>query len=63
MTNRCHTFLALDCERVHEGCQETGEDIAVELRRREEITALITSGEITHSLVVAAFYLDEHRRG
>lgn len=63
MTNRCHTFLALDCERAHAGRQETDEDIAIELRRRDEITGLILSGEITHSLVVAAFYLDDHRRG
>jgi hypothetical protein len=63
LTNRCHSFLALDCERVHDGQQESAEDITVELRRRDEIAALILRGEITHSLVVAAFYLDDHRGG
>jgi len=60
--NRCHSFLALGCERIHEGRQEAGEDIVVELRRREEIPGLILNGEISHSLVVAAFFLEEHRR-
>ena len=56
--NRCHSYLALGCERVHGGRPDSGEDIQVELRDRADIPALIRSGEITHSLVVAAFHLD-----
>ena len=32
--NRCHSFLALDCVKRHEGRQDAGEDIAVELHPR-----------------------------
>ena len=56
--NRCHCYLALGCERVHAGRPDSGEDIQVELRDRAGIPALIRSGEITHSLVVAAFHLE-----
>ncbi len=55
--NRCYSYLALDCERVHQGHPEPGEDIAVELRALGEISGLIAAGEITHSLVICAFYL------
>ena len=60
--NRCHHFLALGCRRVHGGRQDAGEDILVELRDRAEIPDLIRSGEITHSLVVAAFHLESLTR-
>ena len=56
--NRCFSYLALGCEQVHSGHQDVGEDIHVELRDRAEIPALIRAGEITHSLVVAAFHLE-----
>jgi len=56
-TNKCHSFVALGCEKVHEGEQDLSEDIAVELRRQDEVPGLIRSGEITHSLVLTAFYL------
>ena len=54
--NRCYSYLARDCERVHRGHPEAGEDIAVELRALSEISRLIAAGEITHSLVICAFY-------
>ena len=54
--NRCYSYLARDCERVHQGHPEAGEDIAVELRALGEISGLIAAGEITHSLVICAFY-------
>ena len=56
--NRCHSFLALGCSRAHAGRPDAGEDILVELRDRAAIPELIRSGEITHSLVVAAFHLE-----
>jgi ADP-ribose pyrophosphatase len=62
LNNRVHSFLALDCRQVHEGSQETSEDIAVELRPRGDIPGLILRGDISHSLVVAAFYLEQAQR-
>ncbi|PTL77688.1 NUDIX hydrolase [Vitiosangium sp. GDMCC 1.1324] len=56
--NVCHSYLALDCEKVHEGRQDAGEDIAVELHPRARVPQLLQSGVITHSLVVAAFFLE-----
>lgn len=61
-TNRCHTFLALGCERAHAGEQDHGEDITVELHPRATLHALVASGEISHSLVVAAFFLEALKR-
>jgi ADP-ribose pyrophosphatase len=56
--NRCHTFLALGCERRGRVHLDAGEDIAVELCPRAQVAALVRSGEITHALVVAAFHLE-----
>lgn len=56
--NRCHSFLALGCVKAHEGRQDAGEDIAVELHPRSTVPQLILGGAITHSLVVVAFYLE-----
>ena len=60
-SNVCHSYLALDCVKQHEGRQDAGEDIAVELHPRSAVPQLILGGAITHSLVVVAFYL-EHLR-
>jgi ADP-ribose pyrophosphatase len=59
--NLCHSYLALDCVKVHEGQQDAGEDITVELYPRSRVPQLILGGIITHSLVVVAFFL-EHLR-
>lgn len=56
-TNRVHSFLALDCERAHDGAPEGGEDIAVELHPRSEVPRLVAEGRITHPFAVAALYL------
>ena len=61
--NRCHSYLALDCEKAHEGRQDAGEDIAVELHPRSAVSRLILDGTITHSLVVVAFFLEHLRAG
>jgi 8-oxo-dGTP pyrophosphatase MutT (NUDIX family) len=60
--NRCHSFLALDCVKAHPGSPEPSEDIAVELRKWDEIPRLICAGRITHALVIAAFHLERLRR-
>jgi 8-oxo-dGTP pyrophosphatase MutT (NUDIX family) len=56
-TNRCHSFIALDCEQVHGGRPDESEDIQVELRAQDEVAELIRSGQVTHSLVLTALYL------
>jgi 8-oxo-dGTP pyrophosphatase MutT (NUDIX family) len=56
-TNRCHAYLALDCDKAHDGRPDEGEDILVELRAQDEVAELIRSGQVTHSLVLTAFYL------
>lgn len=57
-TNRLHSYLARDCRQVHAGHQDGSEDIEVVLVDRKDIARLVTSGEISHSLVLAAFLFD-----
>ena len=54
--NQCYTFLARDVFLAGEQQQDDKEDIEVLLRPISEIPRLIREGEITHSLVLAAFY-------
>jgi ADP-ribose pyrophosphatase len=56
LTNRCFTYLARDVVRVQTQEQDDKEDIEVEMRSLEEVPRLIRQGEITHALVLAAFY-------
>lgn len=60
--NRCYTFLARNARPVREQALDGAEEIEVVLIDPDEVPALITGGEITHALVVAAFYLfDQYR--
>jgi 8-oxo-dGTP pyrophosphatase MutT (NUDIX family) len=56
-TNRCHTFLARDL--TAKGPPEPDGNEAFELERvpLDRVSRLIAAGDITHALVVAAFYL------
>jgi 8-oxo-dGTP pyrophosphatase MutT (NUDIX family) len=54
--NLCHSFLATGATRVGEPRPDPGEVIEVEERDLSEIPGLISSGQITHALVVAAFF-------
>ena len=54
--NHCHTFLALNAHWVQTPEFDGAEDIAVEKIPLTAVPHLITSGKITHSLVVCAFY-------
>jgi ADP-ribose pyrophosphatase len=56
LNNRCYTFLAKDVAFSGARCQDDREDIEVLLRPLGGIPSLIREGEISHSLVVAAFY-------
>ncbi len=65
LNNRCHSFLALNS--FPEGPQnlDDKEDIVVVLRSLDDIQDMIRAGEITHSLILAAFYryYTEYRGG
>jgi 8-oxo-dGTP pyrophosphatase MutT (NUDIX family) len=56
LTNRCHTFLALGARPVGAPQLDGAEDIQVEEVELTRVPALISSGKVTHALVVAAFY-------
>jgi len=63
LSNRCGTWLATDLERVGEPLGDGEEEIALEAVPLAALPGLVASGEITHALVVAAFYLlDLHHR-
>jgi 8-oxo-dGTP pyrophosphatase MutT (NUDIX family) len=59
--NKCHSFLALDCVKRHEGHPDEGEDIRVELHPHADVPRLVLEGHITHSLVVVALFLERLR--
>jgi len=56
LNNRCHTYLALDCFPDGPQNLDDKEDIEVVLRPLADIPRLIKDGEISHSLILAAFY-------
>ena len=56
LNNKCYTYLARDVSLVGKQEQDEKEDIEVLLRPLDVIPRLIREGEITHSLVLAAFY-------
>jgi ADP-ribose pyrophosphatase len=63
LTNRCHTFLALGARKTAEPQFDGAEDIGVEEIDLAQVPQLISSGRITHALVVAAFYhLERYRQ-
>lgn len=57
-SNKTHFFLALDCEKHHDGNPDATEDIALELVERTSVAERVRSGEISHALVLAALYLE-----
>ena len=52
----CYTYTAMDAVCVSEPSPDEKEDIEVVLRPLRKIPELIRRGEITHALVLAAFY-------
>lgn len=62
--NRCHTYLALGAVAVAEPRPDAGEDLVVERFPLAEVPERVRRGDITHGLVLAAFYwyeLWQHR--
>jgi len=60
-SNRCHSFLALGATTVAEPTPDAHESFDVLAVPLAEIPGKIRSGEITHSLVIAAFHFLELR--
>ncbi|MFC1822709.1 NUDIX hydrolase [Thermodesulfobacteriota bacterium] len=56
LNNWCYTYIALDVHPVGDQQQDEKEDIQVLLRPLDDIPGLMKEGDITHSLVLAAFY-------
>jgi len=60
-TNRLHSYLAEGCVKVHDGAPDGAEDLQVVIVPKRELPELVRSGQITHSLVLAALYLQKLR--
>jgi len=56
LNNTCYTYLAREVSLAGKQEQDAKEDIEVLRRPLDMIPRLIRDGEITHSLVLAAFY-------
>jgi 8-oxo-dGTP pyrophosphatase MutT (NUDIX family) len=54
-TNRCHFFLALGCEKMHDLVLDPTEELRVWAIPYLEWESKLRSGEIHHALVLAAF--------
>lgn len=60
-SNQLHSYLALDCRRIHDGHPDASEDLRVELHPRATLPRLVREGAITHALVLAALLYDAWR--
>ena len=56
-TNKCHTILIQNCEKVDTQNLDPGEDIEVKTISEQNIQKHIDRGTIRHSLVLSAFRL------
>jgi ADP-ribose pyrophosphatase len=54
--NRCHTFLARNVSPRHTQRLDGSEDIEVQEAPWSEVSRMVDQGEISHSLVLTAFY-------
>ena len=63
LTNRMHTYLALDCERTGTVALDPYEDIEIELHPVSELSQLLLSGQIDHSVVMASLLLSFQHLG
>jgi len=59
--NRCFTYLAEDCTRVADMCQDAGEDLELLTLSTEEVMQAARNGAITHSLVLVAIFFWQNR--
>ncbi len=61
MNNTCYTVLVENCRCMHPVQFDHGEDLATRLVPVADIPALVASGKIRHSLVVAGLYFFDLR--
>ena len=54
--NWVYHYLAVDCEKTHEVEFDSTEHVVTKSVKLSDVSGLIANGEITHSLVIAAFY-------
>lgn len=57
LTNRMHTFLALDCEKTGQLDWDPFEELETEIYPVSELGELLSSGQLDHSLVLASLAL------
>ena len=57
MSNYCDTYLALDAKLTHPQEFDPFEEIEVYLKNKNELIEMVRSGEINHSIVIAALHL------
>lgn len=62
LSNRCGTWLATGLERLGEPLGDGEEEITIATAPLDEIPTMVARGEITHALVIAAFYLHDQSR-
>jgi 8-oxo-dGTP pyrophosphatase MutT (NUDIX family) len=64
MSNTCYTVMVENCRLLHPLEFDHSEDIVTRLVPLENLSGLVASGQIRHSLVVVAlYYFDLLRRG
>ncbi len=56
LNNSCFSYVWYDVEKKFEPCFDPNEDIVVKLVPIENVLNLIRTGEITHSIVLNAFF-------
>jgi 8-oxo-dGTP pyrophosphatase MutT (NUDIX family) len=56
LRNHCYTVLVRNCRLAKSVELDEGEDLATKLVPMEQVPELVASGQIRHSLVVAALY-------
>ncbi|MCJ8278027.1 MAG: NUDIX hydrolase [Bdellovibrionales bacterium] len=60
-SNRMHTYLALDCEKVKEQDLDPYEDLSLYFCSKEKMLEHLKKGEINHTIMVASlFYALNH---
>ena len=64
MSNMCYTVMVENCRCIHPLQLDHGEDLITRLMPLAEITQLVATGKIHHSLVIVAlYYFDLWQRG
>jgi 8-oxo-dGTP pyrophosphatase MutT (NUDIX family) len=60
--NRCYMFLAMNSARVEEPAFDNNEECRLVLHPYVDVDTLVSSGRISHALVLVALYFEKLRR-